>query len=391
MKLVLVSLYDLYSNAVRGLHAYVDQVLGYDVASLYIMESTYTDGLLSRDAFYGAIEKIRECDPEYVGISVRSPLFLLFARLCQEIRVACPKAKIIAGGPHAEGSPESCLQFADLVCTGDGEVALKDILSGDFLGFVHNGRVKDLDSLPFPHYGDNTFSFLSKPPLPVVKHSAYSQRGCPFGCHYCQESISRKKPIRMSVGRLKGETDYFLSVFPDLKTITFSDSIFLRNQEWMDEFAEAFGGSGLAFWCWGFAPFINDEMLRAAKAGGIKYIRLGVQSGSEHIRRNVLGRHDTLEQIRRAAKLIDQYGFYSHYDFIIENPYDTPETMKETRDFIRTLPSDSAWINKFELRYWPGTEITRRALKDGYITPEDVEGNYCRFGGWSYIYSLEAA
>jgi radical SAM superfamily enzyme YgiQ (UPF0313 family) len=121
------------------------------------------------------------------------------------------------------------------------------------------------------------------------------------------------------------------------------------------------------------------------KRAGFTEIRLGVQSGSERIRKDIFNRRDALSDILRVAWDADGAGLITDCDFIIENPYDTAETMMETREFIRQLPP-SATINKFELRYWPGTELTRRALADGVIGPEDISGSCVRLGGWSYAY-----
>lgn len=387
MKIVLIALYDLYSHGIRGLHSFLGEK-GYDVHSLYFHHSTYDHVPYTKEQLRGFVSHLKTYRPDYVGIGVKSPLFPLFAELAEMIMDELPGAIIISGGPHSTADPESCLEYADFAVVGEGENALVEILDGRCeRGIVYGDRVDDLDSLSFPHYGENTAAFCLDVPE-KNRASVYTTKGCHFAsCSFCQESILGNKPRRKSVRRFKEEYDRLLQLFPKTKRISFADSVFLYDKAWLEEFAETFHDSGMGFWCAGNAAMIDEEMLQIAKRGGIRNVRIGVQSGSKELRENIYNRKDRLDDILRVAELLHKNRVYGNYDFIIESPYDTPETLKETRDFIRRLPELST-INKFELRYWPGTNLTKRALSDGYITEQDVEGNFLRFGDWAYVYEL---
>jgi len=121
------------------------------------------------------------------------------------------------------------------------------------------------------------------------------------------------------------------------------------------------------------------------KEVGMSNLRLGVQSGSDHIRTKFFNRKDSLDDILNVAWLLFENKVVGLYDFIVNNPYDNFYTTKETRDFIDKLPPLSG-INCFELRWFPKTPLTERALGDGTIEQKDVEGQYNRFGGWNYCY-----
>lgn len=329
----------------------------------------------------GLIKKISEIRPDFIGIAVKSPLFPLFADICRHIRNIHPNVKIIAGGPHATADPLSCRKYADYAVVGDGEYPLLDILNGN--PGQMSKPFNDLDSLPFPQYGGQTYAF--SPQEKPYKVSVYSTRGCQFACSYCQESVWRRKPARKSVRYFKEEIEYFRKLFPKAELFTISDSNFLYDMDWLEEFTKEFAGSGLRFWCAGNSALITDEMLGIVKKAGVQAVRIGVQSGSEYIRRDIFNRKDTLEQILEVSWMIKKHGIVGHYDFIIENPYDSSDTLRETRKFIHRLPQNST-INKFELRYWPKTPLTEKALNDGHITKKDVEGDFLRFGQWAYVY-----
>ncbi|HEB09920.1 MAG TPA: radical SAM protein [Spirochaetales bacterium] len=328
---------------------------------------------------------MQDINPDFIGVSVRSPVFPMYLALYGAIRQHLPECKIIIGGAHPTGDPEGCKPYADYVVVGDGEWAMTYILEGGKYYGSGSLPFTDLDILPFQYYGGDTYA-LAKP-KPPERMSVYTTRGCSYSCSYCQESILKRKPVRKSVRYFKEEVDYYRTVFPGLTTLTITDPSFIYDLEWLEEFMFEFKGSGLNFWCAGHAQVVTSEMLELAKAAGVKSIRIGVQSGSKYIRETIFNRKETLEQVLDVAHKIKDVGITGQYDFIIDNPFDTPESLSDTRHFIKRLPQTSM-INKFELRYWPGTEITAKALKLGYIMPDDVEGNFIRLGNWVYLYRL---
>jgi radical SAM superfamily enzyme YgiQ (UPF0313 family) len=387
-KILLIALYDFYSQGIRGLHSFLVEK-EYDVHSIFFRSTTYTEGLYRPEELSAAIAKIKEIAPDYIGIAVRSPIFPVFVDFCNYIRMVLPKAKIIAGGAHATADPQSCLKYADYAAVGDGEYLMLDILRGTIPSGIalSPAPFDDLDSLPFQHYGPNCYS-LSNVQQHETKHTFCTSRGCFYACSYCQESILRRKPVRKSVRYVKDEIKYFLKLFPGTKIFTCSDSVFTYDNDWLEQFAKEFSEfKGLRFWVSTNAALLDDEILDMLKKANVDCIRIGVQSGSERIRKDIFDRKESLHQILEAAYKIHAMGLTGHYDFINENPYETPETLKETREFIRKLPI-SAIINKFEMRYWPGTKMTQMALDDGYIRPEDVSGQFMRFGNWTYTYQV---
>jgi hypothetical protein len=59
-------------------------------------------------------------------------------------------------------------------------------------------------------------------------------------------------------------------------------------------------------------------------------------------------------------------------DFIGDNPYESVDDRLETIDLLSRLPKPF-YFNYFSLTYFPGVDLTERALRDGYITPDQVE------------------
>ena len=184
MKVILIALYDFYSIGIRGLHSYLNEQ-GHDVKSMFFKESTYTDGDYWPQEIQSLTVQLKEMKPDFIGVSVRSPLFPMYMELYKAIREHLPECKIIIGGAHPTGDPVGCEPYADYVVVGDGEYQMAHILDGHPQGYiVCPVPFTGLDSLPFQYYGGDTYA-LAKPE-PPTKMSVYTTRGCFYSCTYCQ-------------------------------------------------------------------------------------------------------------------------------------------------------------------------------------------------------------
>lgn len=394
---LLVALYNIHSYGIRGLHSYLLK-LGYDVSSAYFRELSYKGPPATPeqvDRFVKGIMETRK--PKTIAFGVHTPVFQIFKRVSKSVRKQFPKCKIIIGGEHPTADPESCLPYADYVVVGEGETAMIEILEGKASeGIVGPYELfKDLDSLPLGHYGEGTIHFTENKILPLVQ-SYITGRGCPYNCTYCHESVKQNvygknyvKERRRSVSRVMEDLQYYQSVH-GMKKVFFSDPVFLTNKKWLKEFSEEYKKINMPFGIYGHTLNVTKENILMLKDVGLGGVRLGVQSGSRYIREEIYNRKENIDDTLKAAWLLYDLGVGEHsYDFIVNGPYDNAQTLKETRDFIDELPPQAV-IQNFELRWFPNLPLTNRALADGYIGPKNVEGQYDRFGDWSYCYQKGA-
>jgi radical SAM superfamily enzyme YgiQ (UPF0313 family) len=274
------------------------------------------------------------------------------------------------------------------VIPGEGDTAILELADGNMKEGI-NGPYKpleDLDSLPIGHYGPGTW--LQDAQL-TTSYSYLAGRGCPFSCSYCHESVRRAahgkgyRARRKSPDKVVSDIARLQHEFK-INKIVFSDSIFTSDKTWLESFCEKFARLKMSFVCYGHAANLTEDTIVMLKQAGMSYFRTGVQSGSQYIRSAIFNRKDSLEQILNVFNILKKHGLTSSFDFITGNPYDTWETQKETRSFISKLAG--AGISVFELRWFPKTPLTQRALADGYIKQEDVEGHYLRLGNWHYDY-----
>ena len=114
----------------------------------------------------------------------------------------------------------------------------------------------------------------------------------------------------------------------------------------------------------------DEEMAELLSNAGLQGVWIGIQSGSNRVRKEVFKRHYTNKRLLQQIEVFRKYNISIKYDFIFENPFETEEEFKETIELIRMFPKPYL-INMFQLKFFPGTEITQMALKAKLIDKTD--------------------
>jgi radical SAM superfamily enzyme YgiQ (UPF0313 family) len=145
----------------------------------------------------------------------------------------------------------------------------------------------------------------------------------------------------------------------------------MTDVNWLKEFAQEYKKHiNLPFFAYGHAALINEEKMRILKEANLDFFDIGIQSGSEVLRRETFKRIDSDKQIIKAAKVMRKVGVPMGYDFILSE-FETPEDWEKGIDFVFKLPKPfKPHVNK--LAYYPNYDITKKALDEGKIQIADV-------------------
>ena len=108
-------------------------------------------------------------------------------------------------------------------------------------------------------------------------------------------------------------------------------------------------------------------------AAGLSHGRIGVQSGDQGQRLSLYDRHETNDEIIKVVKQFHRNKVRFTFDSIVNNPYETQEVLKESLRFFMEIPKPYE-MNMHSLVYFPKTNLTKKAIADGWITDEMVEG-----------------
>jgi radical SAM superfamily enzyme YgiQ (UPF0313 family) len=211
-----------------------------------------------------------------------------------------------------------------------------------------------------------------------------TNRGCPYHCNYCVNSVYNNADYRTSghnrlrqrsvehvideLKRMKGRYWNF-----DNLQISFFDDIFTLNSDWVIEFARQYKENlKNPFWCYFHPKNVRADVMEALKDIGLSHIDMGVQTGSERIRMELMKRPESNESILKSCKILKDRNISVVIDVITDNPFETEQDMKDSLDFFLSLPGPYSF-NFYSLIYFPGVQLTQMALDAGYITRDQVE------------------
>lgn len=346
------------------------------------------------------IRKAKQFSPDLVAFSSTTYMFP-FVRQMAPVLKSELDVPIIVGGVHATMAPDQVLKekAVDMVCIGEGEYALldlanklergKDAKNTQNIWFKDGDRIKknslrmlveDLDKLPFPDK-DIFYKFGCF----TDRVYMMAGRGCPYRCSYCfNESMQllmrgKGKYVRFrSVRRVIDEIMFYRREY-NIKRIAFEDDTFTLNHEWIKKFLETYREEvALPFRCLTRADTMTEEIASLLKSAGCEWVQLGLESGSEHIRKNVMNRNITNEQVIRAVNILKKAGMKVKVFSILGIVNETPEQMWETVRMNELLKPDA--LTSYTLVPYPQTKMLEYALKYGALEKGTYEKINSGFG-----------
>jgi len=109
------------------------------------------------------------------------------------------------------------------------------------------------------------------------------------------------------------------------------------------------------------------------KDAGLERVEVGVQSGSERIRKEYFERPVSDKRLLLTSQFLKQMKIVPFYDFIVDNPFETEKDRRDGLEFLLKFPRPFH-LHVFSLIYFPNTVITKRALSANLISEDQVEG-----------------
>jgi len=362
------------------------------------------------------LKLLSQLKPDLVGISFPSTTFLTACAITKKIKENF-SIPVIWGGIHPTLCPEECIPHTDMVCIGEGEYPMLEVVqkieNKQPLTGIKNLWIKhqdgsieknplrelisDLDSLPYPDFVDYGNKYLIdrgrlviEPPI-ISAYTKYeyplmSTRGCPFACSYCANSILReiykdKGPYlrRRSVEHVIEELEYARSKRTILN-VRFWDDVFTYDEDWIAKFVELYRKKiALPFACYTHPEYTHKNIIKMLRDAGLVSIDIGIQSGSQEFCRDKFKRYQSNEKIIEFAYFLKELGVRPRYNLIMDNPLEDDEDFNNTFELMLKLCLNYKNYESalYSLCYFPKVEFTLELLKRGMIREEDVEGrNY---------------
>lgn len=354
--------------------AYLASVLcqaGYEVRTI--------DDYAQRLGLEGVLKYINDFNPVVVGISCLTPFADEAFFLAKRIRKRFPRLKIVMGHRHADYFANQIVSdgIADIVVHGEGELTLLEIvrtleISGDLSsvsGITYfDGQkairtsarplIENLVSIPFPAW--DLFPLERYKPCAEVTPGGkrhlplLTSRGCPYGCVFCNQEIGNRFRTR-TPQNVVSEIQWAHDRFGADGFILFDANFPLLRKNALALCSEMIRAkiSTEIKWTTETRPDrIDDELVELMKKAGCTKIQIGFESGSDRVL-SVLKKDFTVEDSVRAARVIKNAGVRLYGLFMIGNPTETEEEIRQTIKFAQSLDLDFAKFNLFVP--YPGT------------------------------------
>ncbi|MBI4666703.1 MAG: B12-binding domain-containing radical SAM protein [Nitrospinae bacterium] len=423
---------DISAFGARSLSAYL-RSNGYETRVIFLPGSI---GLLKEGGDYvysynketlSSIARLCE-GSALVGVSFMTSYYDRALQITEYLKSALPGVPLIWGGIHPSSKPEEALRVADMVCVGEGEEPLLKLMrrieAGEELAGVEgiwtkkNGAVvktplhplvKALDDLPYFDFSNHEHYVLDRlsgqmepltdelfkhhlPLLPYFDGSlirafrTMTDRGCPHMCSYC--NVTNIKQMykddnaayfrSRSVENAMAELVAIKTRYPFVEAIQFfDDTFFARPLKQIESFAELYKEKvGLPFYCQASPNTLSEAKLSALVNAGLVYVEMGVQTGSDRIKK-MYHRNESNEKILEATRLLKGYVengklMPPDYHVIIDNPWETEEDTLATARLLYDIPKPYGLCIS-SLVFFPQTELYNKALEDGIIEDEMKE------------------
>ncbi|MBM3975404.1 MAG: B12-binding domain-containing radical SAM protein [Planctomycetes bacterium] len=252
--------------------------------------------------------------------------------------------------------------------------------------WVHNpvGEFPDFANLPDPDY-----ELFDTQRITDQKHGWFSlmtSRGCPYRCTYClnHKIIDRyKAELARPVARLNffrfrppeksiAEIRAILARYRGIGTFILDDDLFTQNPEHALAFCAAYQASGIG------VPFVvnshvkqlDPRVARALPAAGCRILKLGIESGSVRVRKEVLKRNMSDQDILETVRQAEEHGLHTSGFVMVGLPGESRDERWMTVDLLAR-----SGIGRFRTSMFfpfPGTDSYRLSLEGGYIRPDQA-------------------
>lgn len=339
------------------------------------------------------------------SVSTQFPFIRVIADLVKELD---PSIFILLGGHHASLNADIVMTTPslDAICIGEGENAAVQLanmlekcrpITGIPNLYIRQADntieknesapfIQDLDSIP---YIDRT---MWEPWIvePERFHSVLVGRGCPYRCTHCanhaMNRLSSGRYVRYrSPENIIGEIDHISKLYPTCESIYLevetiganlkkATALFMQLEEYIHRREQPID-FGVNFSV--TSAFVRNEercreFLSILKRCHVAYMNIGLESGSERVRREVLRRPNySNDDLSRFTQIAKEYGINLYWYVMIGVPGETLADYFQTVKACRDGQPKQVMLSIFYP--YMGTHLYDLALEQGLIVEGELK------------------
>lgn len=346
--------------------------LGYLAQALFDAEIEYqVEDLRATRHLNGFWRRLRDYQPDLVGVSMVSLEYQRTYNLIAEIKKTCPKTAIVVGGPHVSALEAAVLHECpqiDFAVLQEGEASLVELCQGDQpleaipgLLYRNNGSIMagpeaqcpaDLDSIAFPRYVNFNLTQYARE-MPLV-----TSRGCPYRCIFCFHSVMQDRFRARSASNVVAEVAYWYD--RGIRQFVIDDDNFTlvskRVHAICDEIEQR-GMKDLFIRCANGirADRVDRNLLRRMREVGVREVGFGADGGNDRVLLEVVQKGEDLATIERAIQDALAVGIEVRLFIILGSPGETKRDIEDSFALAQRYPLIRLHLNN-PVPY-PGTKL----------------------------------
>lgn len=348
-------------------------------------------------------KRVSTFKPDLIAFSFYVTNIELQRKLLVPLKRDFPETIILAGGVQVCLNPETSIQepYIDMICYGEGEEFIKELcnkmergedierIKGLWLKkgneIIRNGitALADINKLP-------TVNLDSYDPIQIFglyEGHAYrmghveTTRGCPYKCSYCGSGainavyktsgissyVRHKNPVKLVQECAELKDKYKLEMF------YFQDGTFSgKPLKLFEELAPLYKEKvGLPFIALVRPETITKRVAELIGMMGCVHVSIGVESGVEEYRKEVLNRSMSNEKVIEATRLLRENNIHVSAYNMIGLPGMDRKHVFETIKLNKEAKPNSSIISIFIP--FPDNELTKSLIQKGLIDTRDIK------------------
>lgn len=314
------------------------------------------------------VKDIAALNPKIVGISVTTLQIRGAVQLARALKkIFGRKIFIVVGGPHISIDPDFVRTFTCFDCGISGEAELtfpkivKKVLKKKKVDrIIKSDLPLNLDALPFPDRKQIKIDDYFEVENPTA--TMITSRGCPYNCLFCSRVAISDKVRFLNPKLVVDEIELIKEQYKH--NFTFLDDTFtLSRTHTMALCREMIRRKVNINWsCNTRANLLDTQLVRLMKKAGCNLILIGIESGNENFRNQVVAKNILDKDIFKAVRICRQAGITVGGYFMLGFPGESKNMLWETASAPKKFNLDIMSIHATTI--YPGSQLFQTANRE---------------------------
>lgn len=296
------------------------------------------------------IDELLLLKPSFIGVSIQTKKsYFLLKHLYRYVKSKNKHIKIIVGGPSIGDNATNFIKnnMADYVVVGDGEHIIVDLAQKIIKGTKISRKIyvqkipldlKTNSFRDFPDFSDfdlnlyDSYTTLKQKTLPILM-----SKGCKNNCTFCDINHVTKGYRNRCAQKVFDEMKYQKQTMGAVRFF-FCDPAINNDIFLLEELCDLIIANGEVFLWRGsfkFTSNFNTGLFKKMATAGCYYLNIGMESGSEKVRRLMgKGRH-TNNLVEKYIKAINDVGIMVHLHIMFGFPGEGENEFLQTIYFLK--------------------------------------------------------